>query len=108
MDLRPSAGQAALVIASSQGLEKATAAALVHEGVNVLIYAREKEVLRQTEGKLQGWKERPERPVPHPPAAFCEHCPRPDIRLGSVEFSASPDESIRSRSSHPLKRKPDV
>lgn len=76
MDLRPSrAGQAALVIASSQGLEKATAAALVHEGVNVVIYAREKEVLRQTEGKLQGWKERPERPVPHPPAAFCEHCP---------------------------------
>ena len=74
MDLRPS-GQAALFIASSQGLDKATAAALVHEGGNVVIYARRKEVLRQTEGKLQDWKERPERPVPHPPARSANTVP---------------------------------
>ncbi len=53
MDLGLSAGQAALITASSKGLGKATAAALVREGVNVVICARGEEALRQTEGELR-------------------------------------------------------
>jgi 3-oxoacyl-[acyl-carrier protein] reductase len=47
------AGKVALVTASSKGLGRATAAALVHEGVRVVISARGRDAVRQAEQDLQ-------------------------------------------------------